>query len=159
MTLSKEQLEEIARSPQAFLRQGRKINMRIAIKERRIQQLRRVSIHITPSLSEASAYTGPHDKVGECAAEIVDLSREIGEEVALLAEFQRLIGYAIATLIPDHALGAIIEARYLAEMSWEEIAVSFHYAYRHVLRLHNKGLSIMQEEANETLRRLDRQEV
>ena len=155
MTLSKEQLEQIAQSPQAFLRQGRKINMRIAIKERRIQQLRRVSIQITTAPSEASAYTGPHDKVGKCVAKIVDLTQELGEEAEQLAGFQQLIGYAINTLIPDHALGAVIEARYLAEMSWEEIAVSFHYAYRHVLRLHNKGLSVMQEEANEALRRLD----
>lgn len=155
MKLSKEHLEQIAQSPQAFLREGRKINTRIAVKERRIAQLRRVSVQITTRPSEAGAYTGPHDKIGECAIQIADLTREIADEAASLAEYQRLIGAAIKTLISDRPLAAVFEARYLAEMSWEEIAYTFHYAYRHVLRMHAKGLCIMQEEANEALRRFN----
>ena len=141
----------ITQNPRTFLSQCYRTQERIRVKERRIKQLEALSVQITSTIKPVSAYTGPGDKIGSCAIEIVDLTREIETEIRKLMETEALIAEAIDFLVPDVMQRAILEARYLAGMRWEEIAFTYHYAYRWVLRLHKKALTAMKENAEVTI--------
>ena len=145
--MTQELLEMIAQDPRAFLRRNRRTQDRINIKRRRLEELARVSVSITQAVKPVVVYTGPGDKIGECAIEMADLRDELLDEIAELENIQRETGEAIRLLLKDETLKALLEAYYLAGMSWEEIAYTMHYAYRWVMRLHKKALKIMQDEA------------
>lgn len=146
--MTTEELQAIAKNPKAFLQIYHQAELAIWVKKRRIAHLRQISVQITTTIKAVSAYTGPGDKVGECASEIAALTEEIEKETADLASLQRRVEAAIQSLVEDDKQRAVLEARYLAELSWEEIAYNMHYAYRWVLRLHKRGLLAMQEAAN-----------
>lgn len=149
--LTRETLELIAADPTAYLKQCFRVERRIDVKRQRIEHLRQISVQITSAVKPVSAYTGPSDKIGNCAVEIVALSQEIDQEIMEMLRLQRDIGDAIFQLVPNQSQRAVLEARYLSGMSWEEIAYSMHYAYRWVQRLHKRGLAVMKENANDQL--------
>ncbi|MBQ3330819.1 MAG: hypothetical protein IJG87_06540 [Ruminococcus sp.] len=146
--VSQENLEMIAADPRSFLGQCFKLEQRIKVKKQRIDHLRQISIQITSSVKPVSAYTGPSDKIGNCAIEITALTQEIEEEIIRMLRLQHEVADAIFELVPNQTQRAVLEARYLSGMSWEEIAYNMHYAYRWVLRLHKNGLAAMKENAN-----------
>lgn len=150
--MTKEALELIAKDPHAFLAQGRYIEKCIKVKQRRIQHLQEISVSITTTIKPVSVYTGPRDKIGDCASEIVDLSKALEEDAKQLAGAQKEIAEAIASMLSDYTLRSIIEARYLSGMRWEEIAYVFNFAYRWVLRLHKRALNLLSTAAVERLR-------
>ena len=149
--ISREQLETIAKNPRQFLQQNNKIEEQIRIKRRRIAKLQQVSVQVTSSVKAVSAYTGPGDKIGNCVIETVALTGELEEQINQMLETQKIIGEALELLIPDRKQRTIMEARYLAGMTWEQIAYEFHYAYRWVMRLHKQALEIMRKEAEACL--------
>ena len=149
--VKREDLELIAKDPRAFLSQCYKTEERIRTKERRIVHLRELSTKITPTLQPVSAYTGPSDKIGDCASQITDLEAEIRSEIKDLLTAQKTVMEGICCLVQDPVQRAILEDRYLAGQRWEEIAYDYHYAYRWVLRLHRRALAAMREHAEEKL--------
>lgn len=142
--LTEEDIKLIAADPKAFLAQVYHIERLISVKERRIDHLRQVSVQITQTIKPVTVYTGPGDKIGSSVIEIADLTQEIEADIIKLLEQQRKTAEAIAEFVPDRTQRSILEARYLAGMSWEEIAYKFQYAYRWILRLHKKALASMQ---------------
>ena len=151
-------LAMIAQDPRPYLKQCYQLEARVKMKNKRIAHLYRVSTQITSAAKAVSSYTGPNDKIGNCVLEIVTLQEEISEDVDAMLAAQKEISQAIKSLVQDVAQRSILEARYLAGLSWEEIAYSFHYAYRHVLRLHSRGLAAMKESAAEALQTLENKE-
>jgi DNA-directed RNA polymerase specialized sigma subunit len=149
--MTREDLQAIAQDPKSFLLQCGKAERSIHTKARRIDHLQQISVQITTTIKAVSAYTGPGDKVGDCAAEIVDLTKEIAEEAADLACLQRRVADAIEELVPSDKQRDLLEAKYLSGMTWEEIAWFYHYAYRWVMRLHKQALNTMKEEAQKWL--------
>lgn len=145
--LTEELLQMIAESPRAFLRRNYRTEEQIKVKRRRLEHLWQVSTSITQAVKPVVVYTGPSDKIGESAIEMTDLREEIEIQIAELQRIQFETAEALAELVPDPSLRAILEAYYLSRMTWEEIAFTFHYAYRWTMRLHRKGLKIMQEQA------------
>lgn len=149
--ISRTAVEQIAQDPRKYLRQCYRLGSRIKVKHERINRLYQVSTQITSAAKAVSAYTGPTDKIGNCVLEIVSLQDEIAGEVNELLAAQREIERAIRELVPDTVQQSILEARYVANMSWEQIAYEFHYAYRWTLRLQQRGISAMQAEAKRRL--------
>lgn len=149
--MTREDLQAIAQDPKAFLLQCGKAERSIRTKARRIDHLQQISVQITTTIKAVSAYTGPGDKVGDCASEIVDLTGEIAQEAGDLAHLQRRVADAIEELVPGDKQRDLLEAKYLAGMTWEEIAWSKHYAYRWVMRLHKQALIAMKEAAQKCL--------
>ena len=151
MTL--EALELVAEDPRKYLRQAMRLEERIKLKLTRIQHLRDMATKVTTTLNGAGGHSGTSDKVGNAAAAIATLSDEVGDDIERLRELNIEIGIAIVTLIPDETCRAVIEARYLAGTWWERIAVDMHYSYRWVMKLHRRGLALMQKTATEQLER------
>lgn len=146
--ISQESIAMIREDPKAYLSRCFRLGQQIAIKRRRIEHLRQISVQITTTIKAVSAYSGPSDKIGNCATEIVALTQEIEEEIIALLVMQRETANAIDELVRDPKQRAILEGRYLAGASWEELAYNMNYAYRWVLRLHKYGLAAMKEAAN-----------
>ena len=149
--LSKEHLTMIATEPRMFLNQCYKMQERVRIKEHRIGQLEQLATHITSTIKPVATYSGPGDKIADCAIAIADLKAEINEEIRQLTDMEKTVAEGIQTCVPDLVPRSILEARYLAGMRWEEIAYEYHFAYRWVLRLHKKALAEMKEKAEEML--------
>lgn len=149
--MTQEDLQAIAQDPKAFLLQCGKAERSIRTKARRIEHLQQISVQITTTIKAVSAYTGPGDKVGDCASEIVDLTEEIAGEAVDLVCLQRRVADAIEELVSSSKQRDLLEAKYLSGMTWEEIAWSKHYAYRWVMRLHKQALNTMKEEAQKWL--------
>jgi DNA-directed RNA polymerase specialized sigma24 family protein len=150
--LTNEQLRQISESPKAFLKAAHESARSAWVTERRIQRLRQISTATTTTIKAASAYTGPGDKVGSCAVEIAALTDELDAQVIDFVRTQRAVQEAITELVSDPTCRSILEARYLADLRWEEIAYSFHYVYRWVMRLQRRGLMDMQENAKKRLK-------
>lgn len=149
--MTREDLQAVAQDPKAFLLQCGKAERSIRTKARRIDHLQQISVQITTTIKAVSAYTGPGDKVGDCASEIVDLMDEIAQEAADLARLQRRVADAIEELVPSAKQRDLLEAKYLSGMTWEEIAWAKHLAYRWVMRLHKQALTTMEEAAQQWL--------
>lgn len=149
--MRREALSLIADDPKRYLRQAMRLEERIKLKMTRIQHLRDMATKITTNLNGVGGHSGVSDKVGNAAAAIATLTDEIGDDIERLRELNIEIGIAIATMIPDETIRAVIEARYLAGTWWEIIAVEMHYSYRWIMRLHKRGLSMMQKAAVEQL--------
>lgn len=149
--MTQEDLQAIAQDPKAFLLQCGKAECSIRTKARRIEHLQQISVQITTTIKAVSAYTGPGDKVGDCASEIVDLTKEIAQEAVDLVGLQRRVADAIEELVPSDKQRDLLEAKYLSGMTWEEIAWAKHYAYRWVMRLHRQALNAMKEAAQQWL--------
>lgn len=147
----REDLQAIAQDPKAFLLQCGKAERSIHTKARRIEHLQQISVQITTTIKAVSAYTGPGDKVGDCASEIVDLTGDLAQEATALVSLQWRVADAIEELVPSDKQRDLLEAKYLSGMTWEEIAWSKHYAYRWVMRLHKQALNTMKEEAQKWL--------
>ena len=145
--LTDEDINSLAKDPKAFLAQAYHIERLIGVKKRRIEHLRQLSVQITQTIKPVTVFTGPGDKIANSVIEITDLTRELNEDIARLLDLQRKAAEAIAEFVPDRTQRAVLEARYLAGMSWEDIAYTFRYAYRWVLRLHKKALAAMQANA------------
>ena len=141
--LSTELLQMIANDPREFLRRNYRVEQRIKIKQERLAHIWQVGIAVTQTAKPAAAYTGPGDKTGSCAVELVALQTEIEDSLAELVLIQQETAFAIQHLVHDTTLRMILEAYYLSGMRWEEIACTMHYAYRWVQRLHRKGLNAM----------------
>ena len=123
-----------------FFNRAYRCNERIAVKQERIAQLRRLAESTTASLKQTPGAKGPSKLLENSVVRIVDLQAELEAEIQELVKCQREIGRAITELVADPTLQVILECRYLAFMRWEEIAVKLNYAYRWVLRLHSKAL-------------------
>jgi hypothetical protein len=149
--LSQELLRMIAENPRTFLRRNYRTEEQIEIKRRRLSHIWQVSVSITQAVKPVVVYTGPGDKVGESAIEMTQLRDEIQEEINALERIQRETAEAIETLVQDVNLRAVLSGYYLAHMRWEEIACSLNYAYRWTMRLHRKGLKMMQDEAQKLI--------
>lgn len=77
----------------------------------------------------------------DLVARIVALEDEIRDEVTALCALKREINDAIDA-VADERLRTLLELRYRARMTWEQIAQEMHYDVRWVYHLH--GLALQQ---------------
>lgn len=125
-----------------FLRQYISANRSIDQKLEEISKLRNLSEKCTTVLSENKASVGfDNDKIATIVSRIVDLERQVDEEIDGLQEIRDAVMKAIHS-VQDQQLRSILEFRYIGDMSWEQIAVQCGYVYRHVTRLH--GIALQQ---------------
>lgn len=141
MTLTHEQLEQIAEDPKGFLSQGYRTKERIAAKRERIESWQQLAVSITAPISDMpSGGSGPSKLVEASVCNILDLQREIEEEIKELVSLERSIGSAINLLVEDTTHKGLLEMRYLNYLKWEEIAVRFDITFRWTMTLHKRAL-------------------
>lgn len=122
-----------------YLSRYRFLNDGINAKLMQAEELRRKAQTVSSGSSGGAHSSQPYDRIGEITAKIVDLEREINEEIDRLVEIQREIRETIAA-VPEERLRVLLEYKYLNLLSLEEIAVRMNYSYKQICRLHGKAL-------------------
>ena len=70
---------------------------------------------------------------------IVDLEREINEDIDMLIEVKKGI-MAMIKKVENPEYQTLLELRYLCFKRWEQIALDMDYSIQHTFRIHNKAL-------------------
>ncbi|WP_158221400.1 DUF1492 domain-containing protein [Megasphaera sp. ASD88] len=79
----------------------------------------------------------------------------------VISEWNKLIDMrvkakAMIALLPDETQQAVLYARYINCMEWEQVAADMHYSWKQVFRIHGRALnSFSRIHANFLLRRRD----
>jgi DNA-directed RNA polymerase specialized sigma subunit len=148
--MTKEQLQEIAGDPKAFLLRGRKAKELIAAKRERIEEWRRLAKSITVTLKEGGGI-GPsgykQSLIENAVCNIVDLEREIIAEIETLVSIERDIHSAIGELVTNDRYTAVMEMRYLNGYSWSKIGERLYYGEDWACRLHGAALQEIRRNA------------
>lgn len=123
-----------------YLARYRWITKSIEAKRAQTEKLREQTRTVGGVNSTGTHSSQPYDRVGEITAKIVDLEREINEEIARGIDVQREIRAVIAD-IPDERGRVLFELYYLNCLSLEQAAEKLNLSLRQTLRLHKKYLS------------------
>lgn len=82
----------------------------------------------------------PDGNTVNCIAKVIDLQRKL--EIKLQKQLQlKAQAEELVESLKDPRERLLLRYRYMLGMRWEEIAVTMHYGYRWVLRLHQRALS------------------
>ena len=122
-----------------YLSQYKDLNDSINAKLEQVGELRRKAQTVSSGSSDGTHSSTPRDRIGEITARIVDLEREINEDIDRSIDVQRGILTAIST-VPDERLRHLLELRYINFHTLEEIARRMDYSYKQICRLHGKAL-------------------
>lgn len=122
-----------------YLSRYRFLNDGINAKLMQVEELRRKAQTVSSGSSGGAHSSQPYDRVGVITAKIVDLEREINEDIDRLVDIQREIRKCIAA-VPEGGLRVLLEYKYLNCMTLEEIAVQMNYSYPQICRLHGRAL-------------------
>lgn len=125
-----------------YLGQAYRIDQRINSKLEQVASLRELATKAsTPAYSETppSGTRNIHPMEG-IVVKIIDLEREINEDIDTLVDLKREITGVIKS-IKNPEYQTLLELRYLCFRSWEQIAVTMGYSLQHIFRLHDKALN------------------
>jgi len=122
-----------------YLSQYKDLNDSINAKLEQVGELRRKAQTVSSGSSDGVHSSTPYDRIGEITARIVDLEREINEDIDRSIDLQREIRAAIAT-VPEVRLRTLLEYKYINLLTLEETAVRMDYSYKQICRLHGKAL-------------------
>lgn len=122
-----------------YLSQYKDLNDSINAKLEQVGELRRKAQTVSSGSSDGTHSSTPRDRIGEITARIVDLEREINEDIDRSIDLQREIRAAIAT-VPEARLRTLLEYKYINLLTLEETAVRMNYSYPQICRLHGRAL-------------------
>ena len=112
--------------------------------EEEIRRLRELAQSVTGASGERPASSGPGDKVGRSAAEIVYLEEMLAEEIRLYADLYREISGVIEKA-DDARYREILRRRYIMGQTFAGIACDMHYSAQNIWRLHKKAIADVAE--------------
>ncbi|MBU5420005.1 hypothetical protein KQI11_07710 [Acetanaerobacterium sp. MSJ-12] len=92
-----------------------------------------------PRLTDGPRALREGSRIEEAVERIIDIEGEIAREIDEMAAARGEIRAAVAG-VEDDTLALLLEKRYLAAKTWEEIAGEMGYSTMQVWRLHQKGL-------------------
>lgn len=122
-----------------YLSRYRWQNDRINAKLEQVAELRRKAQTVSSGSSDGTHSSTPRDRIGEITARIVDLEREINEDIDRSIDLQREIRAAIAT-VPEMRLRTLLEYKYINLLTLDETALRMNYSYPQICRLHGRAL-------------------
>lgn len=123
-----------------FLNQAYRIDQRINSKLEQIKNLRELATKATFTISETGVCDSENKQRMESnVVKIVDLEREINEDIDMLIEVKKDIVTMIKK-VENPEYQTLLELRYLCFKRWEQIALDMDYSIQHTFRIHNKAL-------------------
>lgn len=133
-----------------FLRQYTNANNSINTKLDQISQLRSLATKSTTVLSDSKVSSGiSHDKIPKIVAKIIDMERQVDEEIDALQDIKKTVVDVIYN-IDDAKLREVLERRYINDQKWEQIAFEMGYDIRWIYRMHGQALCRIQKHAIES---------
>lgn len=123
-----------------YLRQVRMTNCRIDSKLVQLANLRDEVTRASALMSDMPSAASPNRQSMEnIIVKIVDLEREINEEIDQLVDLKRILLEVIRD-VGESEYQALLEMRYLGYKTWEDIAGTMGYELRWIYRIHAKAL-------------------
>ena len=132
----------------SYLQQVYRINTRINSKIEQIKSLRELAERITVEIERTPKGNG--DGMAGAVDSIVDLQREVCDEVAKLVDVKREIAQVINE-VDNIEQRTVLELRYLSCLRWEEIAVIMGYTMQRVFQIHKAAINSINGERVELI--------
>ena len=123
-----------------YLSQAFHIDQRISSKLSQVMRRREAATNRTATLTDMPRPDSPsHERMADTICKIVDLEREINEDIDRLVDLKAEARRVINTVSdPDQQL--ILELRYLCYKPWNEIMTELGYSEPTIYRLHGEAL-------------------
>ncbi|MED9992458.1 MAG: hypothetical protein U0J27_09155 [Phascolarctobacterium faecium] len=109
-----------------------------------LQDLEDLAAKITPVYNFAPGGGGDGDKIGGAVAKLVDLDKDIQNDIKMLTEALAATR-ALIKMLDDEKLQLILFKRYLNYQRWEVIAADLGYSWRQVHRCHATALKFLEK--------------
>lgn len=127
-----------------YLEQGIGLNHRINSKIARISKLKDLAVNISVIYTDMPKKPNcGGSKLEDTVIKMVSLEEEINHDIVRLLDMQNEISKCIDS-IKDEKQHTVLELRYLAGKSWEEIAGELGCGIDNVYRLHRKALETIE---------------
>jgi DNA-directed RNA polymerase specialized sigma subunit len=127
-----------------YLSQAFHIDKQLKSKLEQLSVLRELATTTTQPLSDMPGSPNRNtDRMEKAIIKIMDMEKEISEEVDVLLDLKNQIAQCIKK-VEDIDCQLILEFRYLCFMSWEDIAAEMNFTVRNVHILHGKALKMVQ---------------
>ena len=128
-----------------FLQQVKLYDTNINSKLEEVARLKDLTLKITTTLKgDTVSGSRPQDKMGMAVAKIVDLEKEINEDIDCYVLLKRQVSDVVERVKdPDQA--AVLYKRYFLYEHWEQIAYEMGYTYRHTTRIHGLALQAVEK--------------
>lgn len=123
-----------------YLRQIRRLDNEVNAKFEQIELLRAMTTRITSSLSSDRVQeTKSNDKIGTLICKIIDLEKELTNDIDKLIELK---GYVMRKIdkVQDENYRLLLTLRYLNFKTWEQIAVEMNFTFQWIHILHQRAL-------------------
>lgn len=109
-----------------------------------LQDLEDLAAKITPVYSFAPGGGGDGDKIGGAVAKLVDIDKDIQNDIKMLTEALASVR-GLIKMLDDEKLQLILFKRYLNYQRWEVIAADLGYSWRQVHRCHATALKFLEK--------------
>lgn len=127
-----------------YLSQAFHIDKQLKSRLEQLSVLRELATTTTQPLSDMPGSPNRNiDRMEKAIIKIMDMEKEISEEVDELLDLKNQIAQCIKK-VEDIDCQLILEFRYLCFMSWEDIAAEMNFTVRNVHILHGKALKMVQ---------------
>lgn len=129
---------------EAYLRQYRDIKTQIEIQRNRRKILEDFAALAGVDYTRIKVQSAPADTVPDIAAKLLRIDEQITRKIDQLLKAGKEIEDKISR-IPDTTQREVLQLRYLACMSWEQIADKISYSLRQTFRIHSAALRAMEK--------------
>ena len=126
-------------SAKEYLKQLIVIDKLIDSKQKQVDRLRDLCSSQSPNYSGMPSGGGNRDRLGNLISNIVDLEREINDDIDLLVNLKREVMSKI-DLLDDNRHKLILNKRYLENETFEKIAVDMDLSWKWTHKLHKEAL-------------------
>ena len=126
-----------------YLSQAWRVDRMVSAKLEQVKSLHLLAEKATATLSDMPRKPAPNShRMEDIIVKIVDLETEINGDIERLVDLRRDIGKVIKDMAnPDHQV--LLELRYLAFLSWGEIAREMRYSKSRIFVIHQDALEIV----------------
>ena len=127
-----------------YLEHGYWANQMIAGKISQLQDLNDMTTKVNSVMSivPPSGTRNVH-KMEDTVIKIVDLQREINNDIDGLVDFKRELTTVI-NKVADPELRSLLTLRYLGFKKWEDVALEMGYSVQHIYRLKKKAIAAVE---------------
>lgn len=127
-----------------MLKQVKLYDVNIQNKLVEIQNLRNLVTSITSSLeSEPVSGTKNNDKIGSIIARIVDMERELDQDIDRYVDFRQHVSKIIEKMKEPIQI-QVLRKRYFEYESWVEISNDLGFSYQWICKIHGRALQAME---------------
>ncbi len=126
-----------------YLSQAWYLDKRIRTKERQLDWLRSHAVYVSPKLAEVpKAPSIRRSPVEEAVVRITELETEINTGIAQMMRLKTEIADVIRS-VNSMECETLLEMRYLAFLSWDQVAAQLSYSQDYIYHLHRKALALV----------------